>query len=424
MNDITQSMREANTTLAESYEDEAAARLQTEWRFEPSPELLRTSLESCGLAADDTATVLSRLAAGQSLKELSRQISSGQILSKRTAHGRRHFLTAIKRRYIEAPHPLPHIPELAAILPLLSSQMARSQILLPYLNYLARAREAHADLHGRQLPGAAKLKTLVDILDTATEPDLPVGRLKQLLAKAREYGPADETLVTTLKPLAELLRAVERLRTQDKLDALASVRMRVTTLYPLRKTSGDGNGMVAEFQELQLQVGNEKLVMEADRAIQRDSRCFASYAADYRAQHTARHQRAEAALAELEAHKGWEKVSEAVQTQLRNPIVALDCEGQAELALPAAVCRDCGKTFKDLHTDIELIEYRAQQALRALDEALAPPLQPKKPAQTITMDLRSPADLPRLYERIAEVAKEALSVPRRVRVIFEDVHEN
>jgi hypothetical protein len=201
--------------------------------------------------------------------------------------------------------------------------------------------------------------------------------------------------------------------------------MRVTALYPLRKTSGDGNGVVAEFQELQLQVGTEKLVMEADRAIQCDSRCFASYAADYRAQHAARHQRATAALAELEAHKGWEKVSEAIQTQLRNPIVALDCEDQAELALPASVCRDCRKALKDLHTDVELIEYRTQQALHALDEALAlPPLQPKKSMQTITMDLRSPADLPRLYERIAEAAKQALSVPCRVRVIFEDVDEN
>jgi hypothetical protein len=49
------------------------------------------------------------------------------------------FLAAIKRRYIEAPHPLPRIPELAAILPLLPSQVARSQILLPYLLLSDRA---------------------------------------------------------------------------------------------------------------------------------------------------------------------------------------------------------------------------------------------------------------------------------------------
>jgi hypothetical protein len=62
--------------------------------------------------------------------------------------------------------------------------------------------------------------------------------------------------------------------------------------------------------------------------------------------------------------------------------------------------------------------------VRALEEALAPPPQPKaKTAQAITMDLRSAEDLPRLYERIAEVAKGVLAQPRRVRVIFEDVDE-
>ena len=182
--------------------------------------------------------------------------------------------------------------------------------------------------------------------------------------------------------------------------------------------------MVSELQELRLQVTTEKLVMEADQAIQRDGRCFASYAVDYHVQHMERHQHAIAALAELEAHEGWGKVSETVQTQLRNPIVALDCGSSAELALPASVCRDCERTLKDLHTDVELIKYRTQQALRMLEEALAPPPPSRqKPAQTITMDLHSPADLPRLYERIAEVAKQALSVPRRVRVTFEDPDE-
>ena len=52
--------------------------------------------------------------------------------------------------------------------------------------FLARAREAFADLNGRQIPGYTKLKTLVDILETATEPELPAGKLKQLLSKTRE----------------------------------------------------------------------------------------------------------------------------------------------------------------------------------------------------------------------------------------------
>src|SRR2546425_1121241 len=133
MSTVIQGAREAKTTQAGSYENETAIWMQTECRFEPPKDAFRTGLESCGLAADDTATFLSGLAAGQSLEELTHQISTGQILTKRTAHGRRHFLTAIRHRYIEAPHPLPRIPELAAILPLLPSQVARSQILLPYL---------------------------------------------------------------------------------------------------------------------------------------------------------------------------------------------------------------------------------------------------------------------------------------------------
>jgi hypothetical protein len=92
--------------------------------------------------------------------------------------------------------------------------------------------------------------------------------------------------------------------------------------------------------------------------------------------------------------------------------------------LPASSCRDCGRSFKELSTDIELIEHRLQQALHRLDEALSPPPQPKaKAAQTITVDLRSTEDLPRLYERIAEVAKGALAQPCRVRVTFEDPDE-
>jgi hypothetical protein len=226
--------------------------------------------------------------------------------------------------------------------------------------------------------------------------------------------------VVILKPLAELLRTVDRLRTQNKLDMLAEVRVRATTLYPLWETATSGNGVVSELQELRLQVGTEKLVTEADRAIQRDRQCFTSYLADYRTWHEKRRQRAQTALAELQTHTGWGTVAESLQTQLRNPIVALDCESTVDVALPAFTCRDCEKTLKELGTDIELIEYRLQQAMRALEEALAP--SPKaKPAQTITMDLRSAEDLPRLYERIAEVAKGALAQPRRVRVAFEDL---
>jgi hypothetical protein len=299
----------------------------------------------------------------------------------------------------------------------------QAQEVLPA--YLARAREAFADLNGRQIPGHAKLKMLVEILETAAEPDLPAGRLKQLLGKTREVQSTSDSPVSTLKPLAELLRAVERLRTQGKLDALAGIRERVTRLYPMWEV-GSENGRVAEaLKELHQRAKSEKFVLEAERAIQYDSQCFTSYAAAYRKRHEERHQYALTALGELQTHTGWSTVAESLQTQLCNPIVALDCESTVDVALPALTCRDCGKTLKELGTDIELIEYWLQQAVRALEEALAPPVQPKaKTAQTITMDLRSAEDLPRLYGRIAEVAKSALAQPRRVRVIFEDVDEN
>jgi len=139
MNEVTQSVVDDRTTQVESYESEAASWMRTECSFEPPKDLLRTGLESCGLAADDTATFLSGFAAGQGLEELARQISVGQILTKRTAHGRRHFLAAMKCRYINAPSPLPRIAELAAILPSLTSQVAKNQILLPYLLLSDRA---------------------------------------------------------------------------------------------------------------------------------------------------------------------------------------------------------------------------------------------------------------------------------------------
>ena len=94
---------------------------------------------------------------------------------------------------------------------------------------------------------------------------------------------------STLKPLAELLRAVERLRTQGKLDTLAGVRERLSRLYPLWEMGGE-NGRVAEaLKELQHRAKTEQFVLEAERAIQYDSQCFTSYATDYRARHAERH---------------------------------------------------------------------------------------------------------------------------------------
>jgi hypothetical protein len=133
MDEVMQDIREMNITLAKNSESDALIWTQRERNVEPLQEVLVTGLESCGLAADDTETVLSGLATGKSLEELARQISTGQILTKRTAHGRRHFLRAIKQRYLKAPSLLLGVKELAELLPALTSQVAKNQVLLPYL---------------------------------------------------------------------------------------------------------------------------------------------------------------------------------------------------------------------------------------------------------------------------------------------------
>jgi hypothetical protein len=106
---------------------------------EPAGCRIRTGLESCGLCAPDTAAVLVRLASGASLDLISRQIAAGQLLRKRSRSGRKHVLTAIRRRYLQALKPLPRIPEVAAALRRITAPVGRHQVLLPYLLLADRA---------------------------------------------------------------------------------------------------------------------------------------------------------------------------------------------------------------------------------------------------------------------------------------------
>lgn len=99
----------------------------------PQRDRLRTGLESCGLAASATALVLSRLAAGESLRDLTRQIAAGTLLRKRSRQGREHLLRAIRRRYLKPPRPLPSPELLAVALNKITAPTARCQLLLPYL---------------------------------------------------------------------------------------------------------------------------------------------------------------------------------------------------------------------------------------------------------------------------------------------------
>jgi hypothetical protein len=294
--------------------------------------------------------------------------------------------------------------------------------------YLARAREAFADLNGRQISGYATLQSLVDVLSAATEPELPIGKLKTLLTEAAKIGASGQELAV-LKSMADLLRAVEMIRQQGNLDRLKGVAARAAGLYPHWEKEVSDASIKADLAALSKQVGTECLVLEATRAIDRDSRCFDAYAADYRKRHDERHARAVEALAQLHRHAAWDAAGADARAQLEGPIEALDCDAAADLALPAASaghCLACGVGHGELRSKIELIEHREQQAMRRLDELLAPP--PPSPApppprphrQSIAMKIASAADLPKLYARIGEVAKLELAQPRLVRVVFDD----
>jgi hypothetical protein len=94
---------------------------------------VRPGLESCGLSVADTRAVLDRLTAGASIAEVSREIAQGKLLRKRSSSGRRHVLAAVRRRFIEAPGHLPGIEVVSPALRVLSTPLARSQLVLPYL---------------------------------------------------------------------------------------------------------------------------------------------------------------------------------------------------------------------------------------------------------------------------------------------------
>lgn len=100
--------------------------------YTAQPSMLRTGLESCGLAVNDTEAVLARLAADATLASIAEAVAAGEILSKRTRHGRGHLLRAIRRRYLE-PAPLPSATDLASAMTRISAPAARAQILLPYV---------------------------------------------------------------------------------------------------------------------------------------------------------------------------------------------------------------------------------------------------------------------------------------------------
>jgi hypothetical protein len=99
----------------------------------PDAKKLTTGLESCGLAAADTAALLMRLTAGDTYSDLARQIAEGTLLTKKSRRGRENVLAALRRRYLNPPAPLAPPARLAPGLRGISAPMARNQLLLPYL---------------------------------------------------------------------------------------------------------------------------------------------------------------------------------------------------------------------------------------------------------------------------------------------------
>jgi hypothetical protein len=183
--------------------------------------------------------------------------------------------------------------------------------------------------------------------------------------------------------------------------------------------------VAADLATLKLQVGSDALLAQADLALERETRIFSAYAATYATLHAARHQQATKALARLETHAAWAGATSAVRDRLRAGLADLDCDNSVELMIasaPDGLCLNCRTSLNELRTQVELIQTREERALRELNALAAPP-EPPVASQTlsITVDLRSPEDLPRLYEGIAEVAKTALTKPRRVRITFEDL---
>lgn len=290
--------------------------------------------------------------------------------------------------------------------------------------HLAGAREALADLRGRQLPGAEVVGRLVRVLDAATEPDLPAGMLKQLAAQTLAAVPPGTDAVQALEASARLVRAVERLRTQGKLDLIAGIRARASMLYPSWERHGGGETVRTELVALTAQVASDALLTQADVAIERDARIFETYARDYEASHTARRERFVEAQTHLESHPGWSQAESSLRERLSRSLAALDCQSAATLALtatPDGRCRDCRADLGELKTHLELLDSREAKALAELDALIASaPEPPRRGSEEVTMILRSTDDLPKLYQRIEEEALRALVTPRRVRVIFEE----
>jgi hypothetical protein len=285
----------------------------------------------------------------------------------------------------------------------------RADELFPVL--LERARSAHADLSGRELPGADKAKVLVDVFTAVCDVEQATGRLNTLLQKSREKVKAPKTEIDALDGPMKVVRAVETLRTAGELDVLRDLRRRVSDAYLPWSQQGGGASVKEDLDALHKQVEDTSLLENASTAQARDAGVFPAYASDYEARHVERHAHASAALTTLAAHPEWVLLDDTERTRLKEHFAAIDCALSVKLdraATPDGRCEVCDTSYSTLGDRLEQIELRLSQQRRALDGRARPGsvtivAGPVVPATSEVVVLRDAADVRALSDRLVEL---------------------
>jgi hypothetical protein len=164
------------------------------------------------------------------------------------------------------------------------------------------------------------------------------------------------------------------------------------------------------------------LLLEADRVIERDGRCFGSYARAYRKRHEDLASAAARARAKVEADPAWAEQIPEVQRSLRESIPLCDAPGDLVLATsPDGRCPACGQDHKGLALQHELVESRLSAALRRMAPrpSTRPPPPPPPPRIEVSLRVQTEADIPDALGRI-EVELRKAALPARVTVTVED----
>ncbi|MHB1046354.1 MAG: BREX system P-loop protein BrxC [Thermoanaerobaculia bacterium] len=319
---------------------------------------------------------------------------------------------------------------------------------------LSSAREALADLSGRNLPGAPLVQEHVTSLEAALQPDLAAGQLKALAVQLVKAPGSAVDPVAVVESRAALVRSVGKLRVQGKLGRIAQLKERLDVLYPawLSRASGVPALVAGTAGTLRERAGTTSLLSEADSLLSDEAGCFAAYANDFAARHAARGDCLKEAVATVEHHSAWAGAPAAFQQEICSGFAFAQCPADGVItpqAAPDGRCPACRAGYGELLDHVDLIEARQAKALQRLD-ALAEPPSPegkptpppgpptpppgpppgptpgpptRHPSPTVTMKVASEDDLAQLFEKIQAIAKGALAKPRTVTVVFGEPEE-